>query len=148
MRQARLLRSESDKMIAGVCGGIAAYLGIDTVFVRLAFLILAFASGVGFLLYIILMIIMPSENNINQPSSRIVQDNINQFGDDVSAGIKRARQHPQGKAIGAALLILLGVYLLLENMGWLAWLSGGVFWSLVLIALGIYLLARRKREEP
>ena len=145
MQQARLARSESDKMIAGVCGGTAAYLGIDSVFVRLAFLVLVFASGVGLLLYIILMLIMPRENNLSQPSSKIVHENIEQIGNDVTSGFKRVRQHPQGPAIGAGLLILLGVYLLFGNLGWLGWLSGGVFWSLVLIGAGIYILARRNR---
>jgi phage shock protein C len=145
MQQARLARSESDKMIAGVCGGIAVYLGIDSVFVRLAFLVLAFASGVGLLIYIILMLIMPSEDKLNQPSSKIVHDNIEQIGNDVTSGFQRVRQHPQGPAIGAGLLILLGVYFLFGNLGWLGWLSGGVFWSLVLIGIGVYLLARRNR---
>ena len=47
MQQVRLMRSNSDKMIAGVCGGIAGYLGVDSIFVRLAFLVLFFASGIG-----------------------------------------------------------------------------------------------------
>ena len=145
MQQARLARSESDKMIAGVCGGIATYLGIDSVFVRLAFLVLVFASGVGLLLYVILMLIMPSEEKLNHPSSKIVQDNIEQIGVDVTSGFKKVRQHPQGPTIGAGLLILLGVYFLFGNLGWLSWLSGGVFWSLILIGVGIYLLVRRNR---
>lgn len=145
MQQARLARSESDKMITGVCGGIAVYLGIDSVFVRLAFLVLAFASGVGLLLYIILMLIMPSDDKLNHPSSKIVQDNIEQIGNDVTSGFKKVRQHPQGPVIGAGLLILLGVYFLFGNLGWLGWLSGGVFWSLILIGVGLYLLVRRNR---
>lgn len=145
MQQARLARSESDKMISGVCGGIATYLGIDSVFVRLAFLVLVFASGIGLLLYIVLMLIMPSEEKLSDPSSKIVQDNIEQIGNDFTSGFKRVRQHPQGPAIGAGLLILLGVYFLFGNLGWLGWLTGGVFWSLILIGAGIYLLARRNR---
>ena len=147
MSQARLARSESDKMIAGVCGGIATYLGVDSVFVRLAFVVLAIASGVGFLLYLILWIVMPSEENLGQPSSKIVQDNFEQFGNDMTSGFKQVRQHPQGPVVAAGLLILIGFYLLFNNFGWLGWLSGGVFWSLVLIVLGIYLLTRRGRQQ-
>lgn len=140
MPEARLLRSESDKMIAGVCGGIAAYLGVDPVFVRLAFLLLLFASGIGGLLYLILMIIMPSEANYNQPSSKIMQDNIDQLGDDLGQSVRRARAHPQGRTLAAGLLILLGVFLLFENFGWL---SSGIFWAVALIGLGLYLIVRR-----
>lgn len=56
----RLFRDPDDKIIGGVCSGIAAYLGIDDpVFVRVIFAILFFTFGVGFLAYIVLMIIMP-----------------------------------------------------------------------------------------
>lgn len=144
MSQARLMRSESDKMFAGVAGGIAAYLGVDSVFVRLAFVVLCFASGIGFLLYLILMILMPNEANFEQPTSKIMQDNVDQFGTDVNTGLKRVRQHPQGPTIAAGLLITMGLYLLLDNLGWLGWLSGGWFWPLVIIGLGIFLIARRR----
>ncbi len=143
MTEARLMKSDGDRMISGVCGGIAAYLGVDSVFVRLAFIVLALASGVGFLIYIILMIIMPSENNLNDAPSDVAQDNIGQIGNDVSSGFKRVRQHRQGPAIAAGLLIFLGIYLLLGNFGLLGWLSGGIFWSLLLIGVGIYLIAQR-----
>jgi phage shock protein PspC (stress-responsive transcriptional regulator) len=140
MPEARLMRSETDKMIAGVCGGIAAYLGVDSVFVRLAFLLLLFASGIGFLLYFVLMIIMPSESNADQPSGKIVQDNLDRLGDDFGQGVRRVRAHPEGRTLAAVLLIVLGIFLLFENMGWL---SSGIFWPLALIAFGLYLIFRR-----
>ncbi|HWQ13702.1 MAG TPA: PspC domain-containing protein [Roseiflexaceae bacterium] len=56
----RLMRSRSDKMIAGVAGGIGQYLAVDPVIVRLAFVALFF-TGVGALLYPILWVIMPLE---------------------------------------------------------------------------------------
>ncbi len=143
MPESRLMRSETDKMIAGVCGGIAAYLGIDAVFVRLAFLLLCFASGIGLLLYLILMIIMPSESNFEQPASRIVHDNIDQFGDDLGQGIKRVQAHPQGRTLAAGLLIVFGLFLLFDNLGWF---SSGIFWALALIGVGFYLVIRRSKN--
>lgn len=59
----RLMRSRSDKMIAGVAGGIGQYLAIDSVIIRLVFVALA-VSGIGLLLYPILWAIMPLENGI------------------------------------------------------------------------------------
>ena len=55
----RLTRSRSDKMISGVCAGIAEYLNIDPVFVRMGFALLFLTHGVGLLVYIILAIVMP-----------------------------------------------------------------------------------------
>ena len=55
MQQARLLRSETDKMLGGVCGGLADYLNIDPVLVRLAFVVLFLASGLGLVVYLLLL---------------------------------------------------------------------------------------------
>jgi phage shock protein C len=49
-------------MIAGVCGGLAAYLGVDSTLVRLAFVLFTLAGGAGPLAYLILCIITPSEH--------------------------------------------------------------------------------------
>jgi phage shock protein C len=63
MMNAKLERIERGKMIAGVCAGVAAYLGVDPTLVRLAFLLLIPASGIGLLLYLVLWIIMPVHGN-------------------------------------------------------------------------------------
>jgi phage shock protein PspC (stress-responsive transcriptional regulator) len=55
----RLFRDPDDKILGGVCSGISAYLGIDPVWLRLAFAIAFFAFGSGLLLYIVLWIILP-----------------------------------------------------------------------------------------
>jgi len=55
----RLYRSSQDRILGGVCGGIAEYLGIDPVIVRLLWIISIFVWGVGILVYIIAWIIIP-----------------------------------------------------------------------------------------
>ncbi|MBP1909389.1 PspC domain-containing protein [Methanolobus bombayensis] len=57
----RLTRSRTDRMIAGVCGGLGNYLGIDPVIIRLLWAIAIFAYGTGLLLYILAWIIIPEE---------------------------------------------------------------------------------------
>lgn len=137
----RLMRSEDEKMIAGVCGGLGEYLGVDPVFVRLAFLLLIPAGGVGLPLYFILMIIMPSEADVDLTQSEIVEKNLEGLGDTISSSVERSRQHPNGPAIAAALLIIMGFYFLFENFGWI---NGSIFWPLALILLGVFLLLRRE----
>ncbi len=57
---AKLKKSRTDKMLAGVCGGIAEYLGWDSTLVRILFLLLVFSSvGTMVLFYFILALIMP-----------------------------------------------------------------------------------------
>lgn len=54
----RLYRSRKDRVIGGVCGGLAEYFGVDPLVIRLAFLLLLFFGG-GLILYIIFWIIVP-----------------------------------------------------------------------------------------
>lgn len=60
--QKKLTRSTNDVMIAGVAAGVANYLNIDPVLVRLIFVLMALTGGHGLLVYLILWLIMPEEN--------------------------------------------------------------------------------------
>ncbi len=57
----RLYRSRSDRVLAGVCGGIGKYLGVDPVAIRLVWAISILFMGTGILAYIIAWIIIPEE---------------------------------------------------------------------------------------
>ena len=59
----KLYRSNTDKKIAGVCGGIAEYLGIDSTIICLLLVLAVLFAGVGILAYIIAAIVMPNKPN-------------------------------------------------------------------------------------
>lgn len=61
MEPKRLFRSNRDRMIAGVCGGIGEYLNIDPTIIRLLFVILGCSGGTGIVAYIIAAIVIPSD---------------------------------------------------------------------------------------
>ena len=63
MQKQGLYRSKSDRMIAGVCGGLAKRFNISSTWVRLAFVFIVLLGGAGFLLYLILWVIMPEESS-------------------------------------------------------------------------------------
>src|SRR5512136_2054263 len=75
MQSQRLYRSKSDRMIAGVCGGLARYFSVDATLVRLVFLLILFLGGAGFLVYLILWIIMPEEDRVAATPQENVQAN-------------------------------------------------------------------------
>ena len=58
MAEKKLTRS-NNKMIGGVCAGIADYLGLDPTIVRITWILTVFFAGFGILLYLILWIVMP-----------------------------------------------------------------------------------------
>lgn len=55
----KLTRSRNDRWLAGVCGGIAEYLEVDSTLIRVLFILFGFAVGGGILIYIILWLIIP-----------------------------------------------------------------------------------------
>ena len=60
----RLYKSNMNKMLCGVCGGIAEYFNIDPTLVRLGWVIFSLAGGSGVLAYIIAAIIIPDGPNV------------------------------------------------------------------------------------
>ncbi len=60
----KLYRSERERMIAGVCGGLSEYFDVDPVVVRLLWVIVTCFVGSGILLYILACIIMPNESDV------------------------------------------------------------------------------------
>jgi phage shock protein C len=56
---ARLYRSKKDRMIAGICGGLADYFHMDPTWVRLLFIIFLLVGGSAFLVYIIMWLVVP-----------------------------------------------------------------------------------------
>ncbi|MCO5180691.1 MAG: PspC domain-containing protein [Candidatus Promineofilum sp.] len=134
MQQTRLMRSETDKMIAGVCGGLADYVGIDPVLVRLAFVFLLLASGVGFAIYVVLWIVMPTPSR-SQPQIHIVSED--EFEDPAAY---KTRFSPA--ATVGVLLILFGGFFLLSQMGNVP----GFIWPIILIGAGVFYLVRRARD--
>src|SRR5436305_13098771 len=59
----RLQRSRSDRVVAGVCGGLGDYFDVDPVIFRIAFVVLAFVGGAGFLLYPAAWLLLPEEGH-------------------------------------------------------------------------------------
>ena len=141
MSKARLTRSRENKMLAGVCAGLATYLDIDPVFVRLAFLVLLFASGIGLPIYLILWIVMPLEGHDESSSAETIQKNIGEMGDTVYTSVNRFGR----PGTAGVVLILLGAFFLFSEFGLLGWFSNSFFWPLLIIGVGIYVLVRRSR---
>lgn len=66
----KLYRSEKDKKIAGVCGGLGEYFGIDPTILRVIFIILLLPGGIpGLLPYLLFWFIMPTESEVTSTNA-------------------------------------------------------------------------------
>ena len=130
----KLYRSQSNKMIAGVCGGIADYFEIDPTLIRIIVVAIALFGGVGLLAYIAAIFIIP--NNPNESPSEGSSENL----------IK------DKSLFWGSLLVILGLFFLLRQMGlfygfefWhIPW---QMVWAVFLIVIGLYLLYNRNKKD-
>ncbi len=65
----RLTKSTVDSKIAGVCGGLGEYFGVDPTIVRIIFVCMVFFVGTGLFAYIILALVMPKADEIPHPQT-------------------------------------------------------------------------------
>jgi phage shock protein C len=124
----RLYKSRRDRMLDGVCGGVAEYLSLDSSLVRLAWVLMTFLGGSGILLYIVAMIIMPT-NPSTEPAS---------------GALGSVPKHDRNTRFWGILLIVVGSIWFLGNVGlpifrhWWWWgFSWEVFFPVALILIGV-----------
>ncbi len=79
----RLYRSEKDKIVAGVCGGIAEYLNIDPIIVRILFILAIISEGFGLMLYIVLWIVIPLESSIEKNEDEVIEENAKEIKENI-----------------------------------------------------------------
>lgn len=76
MNEKRLIRSRDDRMLFGVCAGVAHYLNIDPVIVRLVAVLLTLWNGVGLLVYLVLALVMSQEPAVAPKANAFDDDEI------------------------------------------------------------------------
>jgi phage shock protein C len=131
-QQRRLYRSQTNKVIAGVCGGLGEYFNVDTTVVRLVWIILTLLGGAGIIAYILAYLIVPLKPN------------------ETGEATTQAQPEFTAARIFGILFVGAGVVILLDNLGILSfhrWWN--MSWEFVfpglLILAGIYFLAKRDK---
>ena len=149
----KLYRSITDKMLGGVCGGLAEYFSIDPVLVRLIFVLAVIFGGSGILAYIILWIIIPQKPfiitpfNTNPPSgsSQPSDEEKKSENTEFNMSAMNINKSQSNRSIYAgAFLILLGGIFLLDNF--VPHFHFGDFWPLILIGLGFAIILNARNN--
>ena len=132
----KITRSRDERIIAGVCGGVAEYFDVDVTIVRLIWIFITIFGGIGILAYIFSVILIPE----NDPKE------IKEVSEEDTADEKMV--------IWGVIIIAVGVLLFFRHkpifgMMWHTftanWLN--VFFAVALIAFGIYILINRNKKE-
>lgn len=147
----KLYRSETDKVIAGVCGGLGEFFEVDSTIVRIIFILLAF-GGVGVLLYLILMLVVPTRSASAQSAKDTIKDNAEKVGKDIKEGAEKLsknahRYQTEGRMWAGVILLGLGLLWLLENFNIISGFNLGKLWPVILIILGLMILGKKNGRE-
>ena len=140
-----LCRSDRNKVIAGVAGGLGEYFGIDPTIVRILFVLLFFFSGTGLIIYIILWIVMPKAGSINKDPKEHIRENMNDFKDSArrfAQDIHFSSGNEQSRLWIGLIIIILGFLLLLNTLGFYNEIYFVRFWPIILIVIGLLVLTR------
>ena len=124
----RLERSRSDRMVAGVAGGIGRHLGVDSNIVRAGFIGLTFALGFGVIVYVLTWLLAPLEEatSTERPTRRSI----------------RVPTRSQALGIG---LVIVGLLVVLWITGF--WFGGELGWPVILAAIGFAILWARSTDD-
>jgi phage shock protein PspC (stress-responsive transcriptional regulator)/uncharacterized membrane protein YhdT len=166
-KQRRLYRSEKERLLGGVCGGLAEYFKTDPVLVRVIFVILTFfPTGLGLVAYIVLWIITPQASSAELSAKEAVKENIGELKETATEAGRKVKEHinefkgnpteagkeakeTAGRGLAYSLgvvLVALGVVLFLANFGLSWWFGFANAWPVVFIILGVLLLVYTGRD--
>jgi len=135
----RLYKSRTDRVIAGVCGGVGEYFNIDPVLVRIVWVLLSVLGGSGILAYIIGIVIIPEA-----PESAVEE-----------AEVKKSRtRRTSSQTVWGIILITIGLIVLLNQFDVFRYFSSRfwyISWSVIfpifLVILGAIILFRRRAQK-
>lgn len=136
----RRLYLSNEKVIAGVCGGFANYLGIDPTIVRILWALAFFANGIGFMAYIVALILIPADPNrggqeiVSGDVVGRVRKTFDNVVDSSSSGVNTSN-----RTIGL-ILVIVGLFFLLNTI--IPTFPWRLMWPILIIVVGIVLISR------
>jgi phage shock protein PspC (stress-responsive transcriptional regulator) len=150
----RPYRSTNDKIVGGVCAGLADYFAIDPIFVRGAFLIACFGFGLSIFAYIILWIFLPKNETYLQMTDYDPNIGENNYANvpppspATTPGFKPYENNytdsKRNAAMGGYILVGLGILFLINNF---TDIDFGKLWPVILIVVGAAILLKQVNEN-
>lgn len=146
----RLYRSESNRILGGVCGGLGEFLGIDPIFIRIFFILWTVLGEFSVLIYLVLWVVVPSFSS-SETGEKFRSEELGVRIRNVADEIRSLTHQPSPELITYAGvgLISWGVYYLLRRFGfpWTAWNFTPYMWPVFLIIAGVFVLVRATSRE-
>ena len=150
MENRKLRRNPMNRVIGGVCSGLADFLGVDVALMRIAFVIAFLFASFGFWLYIILWIVLPENgqqttDNGQQSFGQSQGQSQGQGQSPQSESVSVSKSESKVKSIFAgAFIILIGLLFLVNNFIPINWVWK--LWPLILVAIGVVMIVTARKK--
>jgi len=141
----KINRSETDKIIGGVAGGLGEFFDIDPAIFRLLFILATVFGGSGVIVYIVLWLIIPSASSTKSFSEESIRDNADEMQEkarEFAAHITKQQKNKKHSWGWGWLFIIIGILVLFSNFGLLEIIRFDKLWPLAIIFIGIAILVR------
>jgi phage shock protein PspC (stress-responsive transcriptional regulator) len=144
----KLQRIEQDKMIAGVCTGLAEYFDIDVTWIRIAFVIAVLAGASGILVYIVFWIAVPKRPYLPDYGQLNVDYKAAERVNNLNSAFPKKKKG-NGRLIVGSFFIFFGIFFLLNEFDLIPqWIEFQNLWPLILIFMGLFTLANARKKDP
>ncbi len=146
----KLQRIEQEKMIAGVCTGLAEYFDIDVTWIRIAFVVAVVLGASGILAYIVLWIAVPKRPYLPNYSQFNVDYKVTEPKNIPNPAFSSKKKgNGNGRLIAGSIFIFFGTFFLLNEFNLIPyWVDFQNLWPVILIVIGLYTLAKARIKEP
>ncbi len=134
MEPKKLRRSFKDKIIGGVAGGLGEYFATDPLIFRILFVVLLFTGGGGFLIYILMWIFIPLEQKRFGEHFEKAREEDPLKAESFRSPVEKTKSH-NGSIIGGTILILIGIFFLLDTV--FPRIDFGDLWPVALVIAGL-----------
>jgi phage shock protein C len=136
----KLYRSSTDRVLAGVCGGLGEYFNVDSTLIRIVFVLITLADGLGIILYLALALIVPKNGGSD------VKANARELAGQSKKLTSDLRHAAYGRDLLGIFIVAVGLAILLKTVlpFQLLWFRSGIIWASLVIILGLYLVFKKR----
>jgi phage shock protein C len=145
----KLFRSKTDRVIFGVCGGLGEYFEVDSLILRILFILLTFTGGSGIIIYLILAVIIPDSEGQKVRGKEVkeaisnAQEKTQELAEDINENWFKSV-----KNIVGLIIVFIGLNILFKQVfdfSLFSFINWGSFWALIIVLIGVKIIFSNKK---
>jgi phage shock protein C len=146
----KLYRSKTDRVIFGICGGLGEYFEVDSLIVRILFILLTFTGGSGIIIYLILAVMIPDGEGqkIKSKETKEAIGSAQEKTQNLAKEIKNSKWIKNTRNIIGLVVVFIGLNILFEQIfdfSPFSFIKWGIVWALIIVLIGVKIIFKNKK---